>query len=68
MLRTRHSRVAFMVAAAGSALALGAGAAFAAAGWTVVTAPPTGQNATLTGVATVTDGDAWAVGFHSGNA
>ena len=57
-----------MVAAAGSALALSPGTAFAATGWTVVTAPPTGQNATLTGVATVTDSDAWAVGFHSGNA
>ena len=68
MLRTLHRRAAFMVAAAGSALALGAGAAFAAAGWTVVTAPPTGQNATLTGVATVSDSDAWAVGFRNGNA
>jgi hypothetical protein len=68
MLRTRNRRAAFIVAAAGSALVLGAGAAFAATGWTVVTAPPTGQNATLTGVATVSDSDAWAVGFHNGNA
>jgi hypothetical protein len=68
MLRTFHRRAAFMVAAAGSALALGTGAAFAATGWTVVTAPPTGQNATLTGVATVSDSDAWAVGYRNGNA
>jgi len=68
MLRTSHRRAAFMVAAAGSALALAAGTAFAATGWTVVTAPPTGQNATLTGVATVSDSDAWAVGFRNGNA
>jgi hypothetical protein len=68
MLRTLHRRAAFMVAAAGSALALGTGTAFAATGWTVVTAPPTGQNATLTGVATVSDSDAWAVGFRNGNA
>ena len=68
MLRALNRRAAFIVAAAGSALVLGAGTAFAAGGWTVVTAPPTGQNATLTGVATVSDSDAWAVGFHSGNA
>ena len=68
MLRTLHRRAAFMVAAAGSALALGTGTAFAATGWTVVTAPPTGQNATLTGVAKVSDSDAWAVGFRNGNA
>jgi len=68
MLRTLHRRAAFTVAAAGSALILGAGSALAASGWTVVTAPPTGQNATLEGVATVSDSDAWAVGFHSGAA
>ena len=71
MLRTLHRRVAFTVAAAGTALVLeafGMGPALAAGGWTVVTAPPTGQNATLTGVATVSDSDAWAVGFRNGNA
>ena len=47
---------------------LGAGSALAAGGWTVVAAPPTGQNATLTSVATVSDSDAWAVGYHSGAA
>lgn len=68
MLGTFHRRAAFSVAAAGAALILGAGPALAAAGWTIVAAPPTGQNATLTGVATVSGSDAWAVGYHSGNA
>jgi hypothetical protein len=68
MLRMLHRRVAFTAAAAGAALVLGVGPAFAASGWTVVTAPPTGQNATLDGVATVSDNDAWAVGFMNGNA
>ena len=68
MLRTLHRRAAFTVAAAGAALVLGAGSAFAVGGWTIAAAPPTGQNATLQGVATVSDSGAWAVGFHSGNA
>ena len=68
MLRTLRRRAAFTVAAAGAALVLGAGSALAAGGWTVVAAPPTGQNATLTSVATVSDSDAWAVGYHSGGA
>ena len=67
-LRLLHRRAAFTVAAAGSALALGTGIAFAAGGWTVVAAPPTGANATLTSVATVSDSDAWAVGYRNGNA
>ena len=67
-LRLLHRRAAFTVAAAGSALALGTGVAFAAGGWTVVAAPPTGANATLTSVATVSDSDAWAVGYRNGNA
>ena len=68
MLRILHRRAAFTVAAAGAALVLGSGSAFAVGGWTVVAAPPTGQNATLQGVATVSDSDAWAVGFRNGNA
>ncbi|MBV9208895.1 MAG: hypothetical protein JO037_26590 [Actinobacteria bacterium] len=56
------------VTAAGAAVVLGAGTALAASGWTVVTAPPTGQNAALAGVATVSDSDAWAVGARNGNA
>ena len=68
MLRTLHRRAAFTVAAAGAALVLGAGSAFAVGGWTIVAAPPAGQNATLTGVATVSDTNAWAVGFRNGNA
>src|SRR5580700_5228845 len=66
--RSALARAAFTVAAAGAALVLGAGSAFAVGGWTVVAAPPTGQNATLTGVATVSDSDAWAIGFHNGAA
>ena len=65
MLRTFHPRAAFMVAAAGAAIVLGAGSALAVGGWTVAATPPTGQNSTLTGVATVSDSDAWAVGYHS---
>ena len=57
-----------MVAAAGAAVVLGAGSAFAVGGWAIVAAPPTGQNATFTGVATVSDSDAWAVGYRSGAA
>jgi hypothetical protein len=68
MLRTFHRKAAFTVAAAGAAIVLGASSALAVGAWTVVTAPPTGQNATLTGVATVSDSDAWAVGYHSGAA
>jgi hypothetical protein len=45
-----------------------AGPALAAGGWTIVAAPPTGQNATLTGVAAVSGSDAWAVGYDSGAA
>jgi hypothetical protein len=68
VLRTLHLhlRLAAAFAVAGALVVLGAGSALAAGGWTVVTAPPTGQNATLTGVATVSDSDAWAVGYHSG--
>jgi hypothetical protein len=68
MLGTFHRKAAFTVAAAGAALILGAGSALAAGGWTIVAAPPTGQNATLTSVATVSDSGAWAVGYHSGSA
>jgi hypothetical protein len=71
MLRTHHRRTAATVTAAGAAVILGVlapGSALAAGGWTVVAAPPTGQNATLTGVAAVSDSNAWAVGFRSGNA
>jgi hypothetical protein len=68
MLRALNRRAAFTVTAAGAALLLGAGPAFAAGGWTIASAPPTGQNATLQGVATVSDSDAWAVGFSNGNA
>jgi hypothetical protein len=62
MLRTFHRKAAFTVVAAGAAFILGAGPALAAGGWTIVAAPPTGQNATLTSVAAISDSDAWAVG------
>jgi hypothetical protein len=68
MLRAFPRRAAFTVAAAGAAVALATGSALAVGGWTVVAAPPTGQNATLTGIATVSDSNAWAVGYHSGAA
>jgi hypothetical protein len=57
-----------VIAAAGTALALAAVPALAAGGWSIVSAPPAGQNATLQAVATVSDTNAWAVGFRNGNA
>jgi hypothetical protein len=51
-----------------AALAFGAGPALAASGWTIVSAPPAGQNAPLRAVSAVSATDAWAVGYHSGNA
>jgi hypothetical protein len=49
--------------AVGAALVLGAGPALAGGGWTIVPAPPTGQDANLSGVTTTSDTDAWAVGY-----
>jgi hypothetical protein len=68
MLRIFHRKAAFTAAAAGTALIVSAGPALAAGAWTIVAAPPTGQNATLTSVATVSDSDAWAVGYQNGSA
>jgi hypothetical protein len=48
----------------GTALILTAGTALAQGGWTVVAAPPTGENAALTAVTSTSDSNAWAVG-HS---
>jgi len=53
--------------AVAAALAFGAGPALAASGWTIVSMPPTGENAPILGVSSVSDTDAWAVGYHSGN-
>jgi hypothetical protein len=50
--------------AIGAALILTAGSALAQGSWTTVTAPPTGENAALTAVASTSDSNAWAVG-HS---
>jgi hypothetical protein len=49
--------------AVGAALVLGAGPALAGGGWTIVPAPPTGQDAQLDGVTTTSGTDAWAVGY-----
>ena len=49
-------------AAVGAAVLLGATSAFAAGSWSVVAAPPSGQNGLLTGVSATSDTDAWAVG------
>jgi hypothetical protein len=46
-----------------AALVLGASSARAAGGWTIVSVPPTGQNANLSGVSSTSDTDAWAVGY-----
>ncbi len=50
---------------AGAILLLGAGPALAAGGWSIVAAPPTGQDAQLYGVTTTSDTDAWAVGYSN---
>src|SRR5580692_1975136 len=56
------SKIGFGVAV-GAALVLGAGPALAGGAWTIVPAPPTGQDASLSGVTTTSDTDAWAVGY-----
>jgi hypothetical protein len=45
---------------------LGAGPALAAGSWSIVPAPPTGQNASLLGAGSTSDSDAWAVGSQNG--
>ena len=60
-----HRRVATAIAAAGATLILGVGPAFAASGWTIVSAPPAGENAVLSGVSEVSATDAWAVGLSN---
>jgi hypothetical protein len=64
MLRTK---VGAGIAVAAT-LAFGTGPALAASGWTIVSMPPAGQNAPIRAVSTVSGTDAWAVGWHSGNA
>jgi hypothetical protein len=56
---------ALVLGTAGSLGGLGVGPALAAGGWTVVTAPPSGQDAQLYGVATTSDSNAWAVGYSN---
>jgi hypothetical protein len=51
--------------ALGAALVLGASPALAA-GWTIASVPPTGQNAQLLGVSAPSDTNAWAVGDENG--
>jgi len=50
------------MAAAGTAVLLAALPALAQASWTIVSAPPTGQNGELAAVSAVSGIDAWAVG------
>jgi hypothetical protein len=58
------SKLGVGIAAAAVLLVLSAGPALAAGGgWTIVAAPPTGQDANLSGVTTTSDNDAWAVGY-----
>jgi hypothetical protein len=52
--------------AVGAALVFAASPALAAGGWTIVSVPPTGQNANLSGVSAPSDTDAWAVGTSNG--
>jgi hypothetical protein len=44
---------------------IGVSPALAATGWTIVPAPPTGQNAAFTAVTTTSDSSAWAVGSEN---
>jgi hypothetical protein len=55
------------ISAAGMALLLmlAASPASAQGTWTITSAPPTGENGELAGVAAVSDTDAWAVGSTS---
>jgi hypothetical protein len=53
--------LATTIVAAGAAVLLAAGPALAQS-WTIVSAPPTGENGQLAGVSAVSDTDAWAVG------
>jgi len=48
----------------GAALILAASPALAAS-WTIVPAPPTGQNGLLLGVTSTSDTNAWAVGYSN---
>jgi hypothetical protein len=57
------SKIGAGVVAVGAALLIGVGPALAAGGWTIVTAPPAGQDAQLNDVTTTSDSDAWAVGY-----
>lgn len=52
----------------GAAVIFGAGSALAAGGWTIVTAPPTGQNGVLYAVTSTSGTDAWAVGHSNARA
>jgi hypothetical protein len=65
--RLRHKRWAVVIALAGAPLMIGS-VASAAAGWSVVTVPQTGNNTILTGASAVSSTDAWAVGEQSGTA
>ena len=55
-------------AALPAALVFAASPALAATGWTVVSVPPTGQNAVVSGVSADSGSDAWAVGSQNAEA
>lgn len=63
-----HMRPPAPIAALRAALALSAGPAFTASNWSIVPAPPTGQNGNLPGVSAVPDSEAWAAGTENGAA
>jgi hypothetical protein len=58
------SRIGAAVAV-GTAVVIGVSPALAATGWTIVPAPPAGQNASFTAVAATSDSNAWAVGSEN---
>ena len=55
-------------AALPAAVVFAASPALAATGWTIVSSPPTGQNAFLSGVSADSGSDAWAVGSENAEA
>lgn len=63
-----RGRTSIVVALFTAAVLAGAGPVFAVGGWTVVSAPPAGANALLSGAGAVSDSAAWAVGSQGGAA
>ncbi len=61
-------KIGIWAAALPAAVLFAASPALAASGWTVVAAPPTGQNAFLSGISADSGSDAWAVGSENAEA